>query len=357
MRNPHNSSIMNKLIISALLTIGLFLTAHAQNDNHMTPQQQSLVTIAAYEATGNIQPLYSAIGQALDNGLTINQLKDAFTQLYAYTGFPRSLNALTALQQVLSERQQAGIHDVTGESASPLPADYDALRQGTDVQTQLCGAPYTYTFAPDEDYYLKAHLFGDIFARDLLSWQQRELLTISALAAMNGTQPQLAAHKQIAQRTGLSAEIVNAAVELAQQLTTINNVTTPDSLPFPIGQPNDAYAQYFIGHSYLATVTNGISNVTFEPGCRNNWHIHHDARQILICVAGEGWYQGWGKPAQRLHVGDVIDIPTGVKHWHGATRQSWFQHLVTHIPAQPADGDNKTGNEWLEPVNDNDYPL
>ncbi|MGM9747846.1 MAG: cupin domain-containing protein [Candidatus Cryptobacteroides sp.] len=130
---------------------------------------------------------------------------------------------------------------------------------------------------------------------------------------------------------------------------------------FPQGEPNVRYAQYFQGNSYLAplkpknlsgeeTTVQGYSNVTFEPGCRNNWHIHHGAHQILICVSGKGWYQEWGKPAIALEPGDIIDIPEGVKHWHGAQKDSWFQHIATHV---------KTGgeeyNEWLEPVNEEEY--
>ena len=124
---------------------------------------------------------------------------------------------------------------------------------------------------------------------------------------------------------------------------------------FPIGKSNDAYAQYFIGRSYLAPLSAsqvGIFNVTFEPGCRNNWHIHHAAQgggQILICVAGVGYYQEWGKPAQQLHPGDVVNIPAGVKHWHGAAPNSWFSHLAIEVPGE------KTGNEWLEPVDELQY--
>ena len=124
---------------------------------------------------------------------------------------------------------------------------------------------------------------------------------------------------------------------------------------FPLGQPNTAYAQYFVGQSYLAPVSTDqihISNVTFEPGCRNNWHIHHADKgggQILICTAGRGWYQQWGEKAIEMKPGDVINIPTGVKHWHGAAKECWFSHLAIEVP-----GDN-TSNEWLEPVNDDDY--
>ena len=124
---------------------------------------------------------------------------------------------------------------------------------------------------------------------------------------------------------------------------------------FPTGESNDTFAQYFVGQSYLnmlSTQQVGIGNVTFEPGCRNNWHIHHADKgggQILLVTAGRGYYQEWGKEAQELHPGDVVNIPEGVKHWHGAAPDSWFQHLAVEVPAENG------RNEWLEPVSDEDY--
>ncbi len=126
---------------------------------------------------------------------------------------------------------------------------------------------------------------------------------------------------------------------------------------FGIGAPNDAYAQYFINQSFLKPLTGGktsvgVANVTFEPGCRNNWHIHHAKQgggQILICTAGEGWYQEEGKPAQSLQPGDVVEIPAEVKHWHGAKKDSWFSHLAIECPGE------ETSNEWCEPVTDEQY--
>lgn len=124
---------------------------------------------------------------------------------------------------------------------------------------------------------------------------------------------------------------------------------------FPIGEPNDAYARYFIGQSYLKMLCTqgiGIANVTFEPCCRNNWHIHHAAKgggQILLCTDGCGWYQEWQKPARALKAGDVVVIPAGVKHWHGAAADSCFAHLSIEAPGEDA------RNEWLEPVTDESY--
>ena len=128
-----------------------------------------------------------------------------------------------------------------------------------------------------------------------------------------------------------------------------------NEMVFPIGAPNDAFAKYFVGQSYLAPLSTaqvGIYNVTFEPGCRNNWHIHHaksGGGQILVCVAGCGYYQEWGKPAQELHPGDVVNIPVGVRHWHGAAPDSWFSHLAVEVPG------DETSNEWLEAVDSTTY--
>lgn len=124
---------------------------------------------------------------------------------------------------------------------------------------------------------------------------------------------------------------------------------------FKMGDKNDGYAQYFIGQSYLnmlSTEQVPVGNVTFEPKCRNNWHIHHadkNGGQMLIVTAGEGWYQEWGKPALKLKAGDVVNIPAGVKHWHGAVANSWFQHLALEVPGENC----KT--EWCEPVSDEEY--
>lgn len=122
--------------------------------------------------------------------------------------------------------------------------------------------------------------------------------------------------------------------------------------PFARGGKNEAYAQYFVGQSYLNMLTTAgvvTANVTFEPACRNNWHIHHKGGQILLVTAGRGYYQEWGKEARELHPGDVVNIPPEVKHWHGAAHDSWFAHIAIEVPAEGAK------NEWCEPVSNEDY--
>ena len=341
-------------------------------------QAAAMTVIACYEAQGDLMSLESAIHQGLEADLTTNQIKEALSQLYAYTGFPRSLNALGVLQRVMGDREAKGVKVLAGDDSTPLPSNYDALKQGTEVQTKLSGQPFDYKFCPAEDYYLKAHLFGDIFARNLLTHADRELVTVSALAGLDGVEPQLAAHVRGARNMGLTDAQLLAIPKVLQErvgkmeahrvAVAIQQLGITDSLNDHLasdiyvqdyvdlksnwrrGEPNTAYAQYFIGRSYVSPYGGGMVNVSFEPGCRNNWHIHHKQVQVLGCVYGRGWYQEWGKPAVKLEPGVIIEIPEGVKHWHGAAKDSWMQHLTYHKDVK--EGAN---NEWLEPVDDETY--
>ena len=221
-------------------------------------------------------------------------------------------------------------------------------------------------------------LFGQVWSRtDKLALRDRSLITVTALVSSGVIDSSLKAHMENAKKNGITrteiAEILTqvgfyagwpkawGAFRMATEIWAEDTEATDarqrfeNEMIFPIGKTNDAYAQYFIGQSYLSPVSTeqvGVFNVTFEPRCRNNWHVHHATKgggQILICVAGRGWYQEWGKPAQELHPGDVVNIPAGVKHWHGAAADSWFSHLAVEVP-----GEN-TSNEWLEPVTDEEY--
>ncbi|HIU51984.1 MAG TPA: carboxymuconolactone decarboxylase family protein [Candidatus Merdicola faecigallinarum] len=219
-------------------------------------------------------------------------------------------------------------------------------------------------------------LFGEVWSReDKLSLKNRSIVTISALIGKGITDNSLKFHLMSAKKNGVTkeemAEILThiafyagwpnawAAFNMAKEVYA-NDEEEKKSHGgfFGLGEPNTAFSQYFTGNSYLKPLTNPketnvfIANVTFEPKCRNNWHIHHSSKgggQILICVDGEGWYQEEGKEAQRLVPGDVVTIPANVKHWHGATANSWFSHLAVEVP-----GEN-TSNEWCEPVNDEAY--
>ena len=359
-------------IIAATATLLVAVGLNAQKTMVLTEKQQALVAIAANEAKGDLGKLRIALNEGFEQGLTVSEAKETLSQLYAYTGFPRSLNALGVLQQVVKERTDKGLKTDNGREADPLPANYDALKQGTEVQTKLTGRAFNYEFAPQTDYYLKAHLFGDIFARNNLTFAEREIVTVSAISALNGCEPQLAAHVNGARNMGVTDEQIQAipsvlrekaGEEEAERSERIiaqvfgkpsNAVKTVDFSVWPKGEPNTAFAQYFTGNSYLAALGGapGLFNVTFEPRCRNNWHIHHKQVQVLICVAGRGWYQEWRKEAVEMTPGTVIAIPAEAKHWHGAAKDSWFQHVTYHTNVEEG-----ASNEWLEPVGDETYNL
>ena len=199
------------------------------------------------------------------------------------------------------------------------------------------------------------------------------MVTIAALFSA-GLYPQLKSHLAIGKEHGVTkTEVVEIVTQLAfycgwpkawSTFPLIEEVYGEDEgegaknlSVFPVGEKNDAFAKYFIGQSYLAPVSTSqvpVYNVTFEPACHNTWHIHHannGGGQMLICVAGRGWYQEYGKELRELHPGDVVNIPAEVKHWHGAAKDTWFQHLAVEVPGE------ETGTEWCEPVGDEEYNI
>jgi alkylhydroperoxidase/carboxymuconolactone decarboxylase family protein YurZ len=205
---------MNKKI-TALLAVMLasifsFVTiseAQTMKSGGLNARQEKIVTIGAFTANGDMQKLKAALNEGLDAGLTVNEIKEILVQLYAYCGFPRSLNAIGAFMGVMEEREKKGIKDEMGKEASPLPANKSRIELGTEIQTRLIGTPATggyITFTPAIDEFLKGHLFGDIFGRDNLNFQSRELATISALASMEGVNSQLQSHFNIGRNTGLT---------------------------------------------------------------------------------------------------------------------------------------------------------
>ncbi|RSK63133.1 carboxymuconolactone decarboxylase family protein [Enterobacter huaxiensis] len=178
----------------------------AKQDYPLTTQQKYMAFIATQAASGNMTGLNRALHQGLDNGLTISDCREILTQLYAYAGFPRSLNALTELMEVVNTRKVQGIQDVEGSLPGPMPKPDEMLAAGTQNQTALVGKPVKgplFDFAPAAGEYLKTHLFGDIFSRDNLNWKSRELATVGALSAMEGVDPQLQAHLNMSMNTGI----------------------------------------------------------------------------------------------------------------------------------------------------------
>lgn len=221
-------------------------------------------------------------------------------------------------------------------------------------------------------------LFGEVWSReDKLSLRDRSLITVVALMAQGLTDDSFKYHLMNAKTNGITKEeiaetithaafyvgwpkawaVFHMAKEIWNEETHTNDakIAHANSMIFPVGEPNDAFAKYFVGQSYLAPISKEqvfIANVTFEPGCRNNWHIHRASKgggQILVCIAGRGYYQELGKEARKLYPGDIVNIPANVKHWHGAASDSWFSHLAIEVPAENG------SNEWLEAVDDEAY--
>lgn len=244
---------------------------------------------------------------------------------------------------------------------------------------QTAGRDQLGTIAPLFAHLNDDVLFGEVWDQEAIDIKTKCIVTVTTLMASGITDASLAHHLANAKAHGVSRDEIVAVVTHAAMycgwpkgwavFRMIKEVWGEDeqvgatsvdesqglSDIFPMGEPNDAYAQYFIGRSWLAPLGDpqlGADNVTFEPGCRNSWHIHHASKgggRVLICVDGEGWYQEEGKPARRLRPGDVVEIPANVKHWHGAAAGSWFSHLAFEYP-----GEN-CSNEWLEPVDDEHY--
>jgi 4-carboxymuconolactone decarboxylase len=184
-----------------------YVAGAAHQDRGLTARQQAMATIAAFTARGDLPRLERALYRGLDAGLTVNEIKEILVQMYAYAGFPRSLNAITTFMAVLKDRETNGISDEVGSQASPLPTDKSSVELGAENQTRLIGAPATgeyIAFVPAIDRFLKSHLFGDIFGRDNLDFPSREIATIAALASLNGVNSQLQAHFAIGFNTGLT---------------------------------------------------------------------------------------------------------------------------------------------------------
>ncbi len=243
---------------------------------------------------------------------------------------------------------------------------------------QTAGRDQLGDFAPKFAQLNDDVLFGEVWSREeKLSLRDRSLVTVVALMAQGLVDSSFRFHLTSAKNNGITREEITeilthaafyagwpkawAAFRMAKEVWAEDTPAEDEkaahekNMLFPIGKPNDAFAQYFIGQSYLAPLSTeqvGIFNVTFEPRCRNNWHIHHASSgggQLLVCVGGRGYYQEWGKEARHLHPGDVVNIPAGVKHWHGAAPDSWFSHLAVEVPGADS------SNEWLEAVDDTSY--
>ena len=243
---------------------------------------------------------------------------------------------------------------------------------------QTAGRDALGDFAPEFAHFNDDILFGENWNNQDIDLKTRCIITVVALMSSGITDQSLSYHLANAKKHGVSKKEIAAIIthvafyagwpKACAVFNLAKTIWTEDvpsdasakeayqaSIFFPIGQDNSAYEQYFVGQSYLAPISDGafpIFNVTFEPGCRNHWHNHRATKgggQVLICVGGEGYYQEWGKDAVKLQPGDTVTIPANTKHWHGASKDSWFSHLAFEIP-----GEN-TSTEWNDPVSEEDY--
>lgn len=356
-------------------------------------RQQHIVTIASYTGRGDLVHLKTALGEGLDAGLTVNEIKEILVHSYAYCGFPRSLRGLQAFIAVLDERKATGINDEIGREASPITDQRSKYERGRDILAEISGVPSDAPkagyaeFAPIIEQFLKEHLFADIFERDVLTYDEREITTVAILAAMGGVEPMARSHMGICLNLGITPDqlrhlltiieknighkeahaihieldgllqskgfVANASSEMTEATKKQALKADTELKIFPkgdlISSPN------FTGAAWLQRLMTDadkfdvvISNVVFDPGVRNSWHSHPGG-QILIATSGEGYYQERGKPIQILNAGDVIAIPSNVVHWHGAAPDSEFIHIAinTKVSLGPA--------VWYEKVTDEEY--
>ena len=359
-----------------------FVPPSLAQETKLEDKQEAIIPIAAFTANGDVDLLKTALNEGLDAGMTINEVREVLIQMYAYTGFPRSLNGLTAFSEVLKERKDAGMTDVVGKDATPLSDEYDPNAKGNKTRNELVGRDMTVNraayaqLAPVIDVYLKEHLFGDIFARDVLSYQERELATISALAAMEGTNAQLNGHLNVSLNTGLTmSQLEHFASVLRQEVNPIAadktislleqmpgysskkpsfekaiKVVKQDEVESTNGSPANFTGSVTVDSRFVSEANNGYygAMVNFETGARTAWHTH-PLGQTLVIISGTGRVQSEGEEVQTVSAGDVVWIPASEKHWHGASSTSPMSHIAI---VQPLEGE---GVNWMEKVTNEEF--
>jgi len=363
----------------AVFCLSPVVRIQAEADSALSSQKRAIIPIAAFTASGNLFQLEKALSSGLNAGLTVNEIREILVHSYAYAGFPRALNAINTCMAVLEKRKEQGIIDKDGKEATAMPSDFDKDSYGHKVRNSLVGRDLTKppsgysVFAPVIDKFLVEHLFADIFYRDVLSHQDRELVTISILAAMTGTEAQLRTHLQISLNVGmtkaqlddyvsvLKLEVGTQSAERAAE--TMNDLfgkagnknLTRSVEVIKKGTPAQGSKENFTGN---VTVESRFSSgnpggyggaiVNFEAGARTAWH-KHPFGQTLVVISGCGLIQSEGEEIQKILPGDVVWIPADEKHWHGAARDSSMSHVAI--------SESPTGEavDWLEHVSDEQY--
>jgi 4-carboxymuconolactone decarboxylase len=344
-------------------------------------RQRHIVIISSYTAKGDLQQLTTALNDALNSGLTINEVKEVLVHLYAYCGFPRSLQGINTLIAVLETRRAKGITDKQGKEVTTVEDGLSKYERGKKVLETLTGQrekePKTgyAALSPEIEVFLKEHLFADIFSRDILSYSDREIATISALTNLGGVEPMMQSHMRIALNIGLSEsqlmhmlaiidtkvgrEEADAGRKVLNLISGAGNLEKRsdinDSNNILYAQGIKAPAERFTGTVWVNMLVQAkdqldcsIGVVTFDPGARSNWHLHPGGQALLV-TEGKGYFQERGKPIKIMRKGDVVKCSPGVEHWHGASPDIKVTHIAITTNSE------KGPVAWLQKVTDKEY--
>ena len=368
---------LKQVIVTPLLGLfALFVSAvdATEESQSLDKRQAAMIPIAALTASGDVQTLNEALKAGLENGLTVNEIKEIFIHSYAYAGFPRALNGIMTFMDVASERKAQGMTDEVGREATPLPDDYNADSYGHQVRNALVGRDMSNRktgyagFVPTIETFLVEHLFADIFYRDVLTVKDRELLTISMLSAMPGAEAQLTSHMKLSLRVGYSPEQLleftrilkdsvsqDSAIRASNVLRSVANIDANNETILHVIVNNDSTVTQGspANFSGVAKVSSRFTSpidghyrgalVEFEAGSRTAWHTHPKG-QTLVIISGKGLVQNEGGDIQEMLPGNVITIPPSTRHWHGAAPDSPMSHIAISTP------DNDKTVTWMEPV-------
>ena len=368
---------LKQVIVTPLLGLcALFVSAveATEESQSLDKRQAAMIPIAALTASGDVKTLNDALKVGLENGLTVNEIKEIFIHSYAYAGFPRALNGIMTFMDVAAEPKAQGITDEVGREATPLPEDYNANSYGHQVRNALVGQDMSNRttgyagFVPTIETFLVEHLFADIFYRDVLTVKDRELLTISMLSAMPGAEAQLTSHMKLSLRVGYSpAQLLeftrilkdsvsqDSAIRASNVLRSVANIyANIETMPHVIVNNDSTVTQGSPANfSGVAKVSSRFTSpidghyrgalVEFEAGSRTAWHTHPKG-QTLVIISGKGLVQNEGGDIQEMLPGNVITIPPSTRHWHGAAPDSPMSHIAISTP------DNDKTVTWMEPV-------
>ncbi len=366
-------------LLMGVLCFGTMVDAQETEGRILDNRQKSIIPIAAFTATGDLENLKHALNEGLEAGLSVNEIKEILVHIYAYAGFPRALNGINTFMSVLDTRKAQGINDLLGKEATPVPDNFNPNAYGHQVRNALVGKDISKRtsgypiFAPVIDKFLVEHLFADIFYRDVLNHQQRELVTISVLSAMTGTDPQLKGHLRIAKNQGFSTEELEDFVAvIGTKVDTAAAERAEEALAEVLGrasaqprrkaltvsraeEPTPAPADHFTGKAGVSSrfTATGEANyrgaiVNFAKGARTAWHTH-PLGQTLIVISGSGLVQSDGEEIQEIKPGDVVWIPAHERHWHGAAPDMPMSHAAI------SSAQNGSTVAWLEQVTDEEY--